>query len=196
MMSWFDSHFGLLALIIITILVLIIFYYSMEMRNQARYARKTLDMEVRMIKNTGMNYSYLLSTEFNYNQNILAGYINDKVKFEDTAVAFYNISNFQSLKWEIWDKIKTEVPKYYSGNLMYSLVEYYSKVEDLAVNTRINNDQKSEMVEEIFKTMYSCINFMEVEFKIDIKKRETLHFDDCTIKVNTKTGEIEVLEKS
>ncbi|MGE5628823.1 MAG: hypothetical protein ACM3X7_12090 [Solirubrobacterales bacterium] len=196
MMSWFDSHFGLLALIIIVVLVLIIIYYSMEMRNQARYARKTLDMEVRMIKNTGMNYSYLLSTEFNYNQNILASYINDKVKFEDTAVVFYNFNNFQNLKLEIWDEIKTEVPKYFSATLMYDLVEYYSKVEDLAVNSHFNNDQRSEMVVEIFKSMYTCINLMESEFKIEIKKRETLHLDECTIKVNTKTGEIAVSEKS
>lgn len=196
MVTWFDVHSGFLSFIIITVLVLIVVYYTLELRKQAKYAHKTLDLEVRRIKNTGVNYSYLLGAEIIYNQNIFAGYINDRVKFEDSAVVFYNLNNFQNLKSDIWDIIKTEVPKYYSGNLMYELVEYYSKIEFMVSNTHLNDEQKYEMVQDVFASMYKCINLMESEFKIEIRKRDTYNCEDCTIKINAKTGELTVSERS
>ncbi len=196
MITWMDTHSSFLAFIIILILALVIFYYTFEVRQQARYAHKTLDLEIRRIKNTGMNYCYLLNTEFSSNQSIFTDYINDRVKFEDTAVAFYNLNSFQSLKSDIWDKIKTKVPEYFSGNLMFELVEYYEGIDILVANTHLNNEQKYELVEAAFKSMYKCISLMEQEFKIELRKRDVFSYEDCTIRINLKTGEITVTERS
>lgn len=195
-MTWFNLYSGYLSIIIITILVLVILYYTLEIRKQAKYAHKALEIEVRRSKNTGINYAYLINTELTFNQNIFMGYINDRVKFVDSAVVFYNLNNFQNLRYDIWEKLRTEVPKYYSATLMYELVEYYSSIDIMASNTHLTDEQKYEMVEVIFASMYKIINLIESEFKIEIRKRDTYTMEDCTIKINTKTGELSVVPKS
>jgi hypothetical protein len=51
-------------------------------------------------------------------------------------------------------------------------------------------------VDAAFKSMYKCIVLMEQEFKIELRKRDIFVYEDCTIRINLKTGELTVAERS
>ena len=190
MVAWFDIHSGFLSFIVILILVFIIGYYALQTRKQANYAHETLEMENNKIKNTALNYAYLINSEMMAHQNIFANYLFERGKFVDTAVVFYNF-NFQGLEVNTWNIVKTEIPKYFHSKLMQELVSYYSGIE-LMASKQMNDEQKFELVEYQFVSMYKCINLLEAQFKIELRKRNMYTYNDCIVKINTKNGEFTV----
>ena len=190
MLVWFDIHSGFLSFMAVLILVFITGYYALQTRKQANYAHKTLEEENNKTKNTALNYAYLINSEMMAHQSIFANYLFERGKFVDTAVAFYNF-NFQGLELNTWNIIKTEIPKYFHSRLMQELVGYYSGIE-LMTSKQLNDEQKFEFVEYQFASMYKCINLLEAEFKIELRKRNVYTYNNCIVKINTKNGEFTV----